>query len=538
MFHINKWFFAFLIIILLAIFVRLAGINTEGLWLDEIMQVNLSMAKSLGEVWKNTPQDKPPIVYFETYFLSKISLSEAVLRLPSIAAGVILVVLVMLLASMIYGENKVIICVSGAIISVSPLCVQLSRELLPYAQGSVFLITTFITALKWLETGNKNWLSFTFITASLSLWFIFQSLALLLSLSLITLLYAFLLRSLPFFTSSHEAAIEKNKLRWQRLYYLMIVLSASVLSTFPMWKRIISNFSGSAPWPAPPLTFATWVFFFEKLSAGFEDSRSNYIWMLFVILAAFETIWLIFHRRTKTYPFMLCLWLLAGLILLYILARLQKHYIASRYLIFFIPLFAILVAGGCERMALYLSKKLEHFIKYNAKYNAIVTKNDSFAPFSRLLKHLVKHKSVAAIIAFLLIMGCIPTLVESYRSRPNFRNLAQSLAQLAKPGDIVLFQHSYEEYCYSYYQNFREKKAPPSTYYQNSTPQDINENLKLQIQNSKRLWIAERIYDTYPIDQHIKEFFWGKEGKLRQYTTIIPYRIELPNDALQKLFLK
>ena len=481
---------AIVIILSLAFIVRVAGVNTEGLWLDEIMEIHTSLCSSLSDVRARIPGDKPPLVYLELYVLTKTGLSEILLRLPSVFAGVILVGLTMALARLLYPYNPTTYLAAGVLIAFSPLSVKLSREILPYSQAGACVAMVYYSGLCWWRGGRWYWLAWSCLFASLSVWFAFQSFAPLAALGLASV----------FGVKIHS---KNHSNYWLRPALLAGILIMSAASTIPLLSGLWAKLSDKPPWTAPPLNWSTLGFFLQKLSAGYDGSKPNSIWILFIVFALGEVLCILFRQENFISRLVFLFWLFGGLILLYGLARFQKHWIASRYLIFFISPLIIFVAGFSCRIPTFLWRQQSGRL---VSYGLIV----------------------------LLIVGSMPTLVSSYHSRPDFRGLAIQLAEQALPNDLVLFQHAYDEYCYAYYQMHRINDAPVSTYYQKTFPDDICPDFMERVARSKRLWIPEHVYDAYPVRPEVRAFFVGDHFNVAQGEPI-PFHIETPENCLEIL---
>lgn len=458
----------YLVLILLGLAIRSYAINIEGFWLDEIMQVSAVKGRNISDVWKNIPPDKPPAVYYELYYLSKICLTETFLRLPSLIANMITMAGVGVIAHLIYGSKKYIVFLSLTIFCISPLNIQLSREILPYAQSNMFLVISFIAILRLLSSSNRRWYFGLFFCTSLSLWSVYQSLP-----SIAALMTGVFL--ILVYNPKEEKSLELASAGMMRLLHIYRIILISIFLTFPLWGRFFSGLHTKAPWNAPPMSWKTIMFFGNNLSAGFDGSKTNTIWLLYGFSLIAEIICTIKEKRRNNCWLLLC-WLVGGLSFLFLMAGAQDHWIASRYLIFYIPPFIVIVAGGLHTIV-------------------------SWIP------NAVGQRFLRVSLPFLVIVWTLPTVIESFHSRPNIRGLARHLEETAQQGDLVLFQHSYDEYCYNFYREEYFKRAPRSTYYQITFPSKLNAEAKNIIKNASRIWVPELINTAYPIDNSIKSFF-------------------------------
>jgi len=494
---------ATILVLFIAIYLRWFIIDREGYWLDEVMQIRSSLHNNIRDVWKNVPKTKPPLSYFELFALTKISISEKVLRFPSFLASVFALVISMKISYIVYNKCKYSYVLTGLYIALSPLDIQLSREVLPYAQSNLFIVIFCFSVIVWIMQKDFLLLIISFLSASISLWFAYQSLSVLLS--FITL---FVVCALLYFAQTRIKSIQiinhKLSQNIKSSFYYIPLIFLSIISTFPLYRNIHANFSNRPAWGAPPFSPQILKYFFQMLSAGYDGSKPNYIFILFGLAGALSLFINLKREQIRLQYIIIATWLILGLSWIYIFAGIQNHWIASRYLIYFIPPFAILVSGG-----------------FRAIINLFSSRQNKLLCFF-------------VILSFMLF-GIMPTYKDSLSSRPNFRGLAKNLSNVSKEGDLVLFHHSYEEYCYSFYQQNIFKGAPKSTYFQKSTPNDLNPNLIDLLKGAKRVWIPERVYEAYRIAPEVKMFFIDKMNT-NQNNEDIKYRLESKERILNTLY--
>ncbi|MBN1867375.1 hypothetical protein JW916_08785 [Candidatus Sumerlaeota bacterium] len=239
------------------------------------------------------------------------------------------------------------------------------------------------------------------------------------------------------------------------------------------WLRSLSAFWGV-------VSVETLAFFARTLSV--DDARgSSWVWPVFAAFLVVGIAAVLRDRRRAVLPLLLAVWLVGGIGVLYVSARMQHHWIAARYLVFFVAPFAVLVAGGCVRVASWIPQKSG-------------------------------RTAVLVAAACVLASPGVPFLWRNVDTGYDFRDLAKRLADRVEPGDRVLFQHAYHEYCYDYYRACVFARAPVSTFYQRTTPDDVNPDWESLARGATRLWAPEIVYDSYPVAPEARTFFLGVGG--------------------------
>jgi 4-amino-4-deoxy-L-arabinose transferase-like glycosyltransferase len=143
-------------LLVLALVLRVAGIERKGLWTDEFKTLNAARL-SVPELVR----DRAMGGHFPTYFLAvKASRalfgeSEAALRLPSVLAGVLLVWMVFQLARPAWGEGAA--ALAGLATALHPRAVWASVEARPYAFLMLAGGASLYALLRALETGRGGW---------------------------------------------------------------------------------------------------------------------------------------------------------------------------------------------------------------------------------------------------------------------------------------------------------------------------------------------------------------------------------------------
>ncbi len=441
--------------------VRLAGLDSEGLWLDEVMPVTRALDHGLVDLWSAVPADKPPLFFYEVWPLARLTLDDPWLRLPAFVFGAALVWGIALLAGALFPDRPFVAPVSALLCAFSPLAAKLSCELLTYSQAAALVTGGYIAGLAWLQTGRRGWLAALFAAAALALWTSYQSGLALVPLGAVALV----------------AAADRS-LRSRSLALAAAVLAAA-LTTIPLWPRLLGSGELESAWGPGPFFTETLPLALGVTGAGFDYTPANPTWLALWVLAAVGGV---AHARSAgdiLRRAVLPAWLLGGLGLLFVSADLRDHWIAPRYLLFFAPPLLLMAAAGIERLCQRLAGR----------------------------RGAATAGALCAALTGLLVLALLPTLAASRRSHPDYRGLARDLSGRAQPGDLVLFQHRFDQAAYEYYRNFRFRDAPLSGALQWRGPDRLGPAVARRLGDAKRVWVAETVYASFPIRPEIARFF-------------------------------
>jgi hypothetical protein len=159
----------------------------------------------------------------------------------------------------------------------------------------------------------------------------------------------------------------------------------------------------------------------------------------------------------------------------------QEHWIAVRYLLFFVPPWLVLCACGTAQVVRWIPG------------------GEARAP------------SIVAACVGLLLIASLPTLADTHSSRPDHRGLAMAVANDAQPGDLVVFQNRLDEVPYLLYRRVMVGAAPPSVSVQLGGRE--NAELLQQIEAASRVWVPELVYPWLPMRDEVRAFFLPDGGE-------------------------
>lgn len=156
---------ALCLIILLAVGLRLYGLENQSLWNDELSGWRYSQVDELDQVIKRVPRDHPPgFQVFLYYWIHNIGDSAYLLRLPSAIAGIFAVFAIYLLGKKLYAKNVGLIAALMMALFWTPL--YYSQEA---RANSMVLLFTILSTYWLLDIGQalkrKNKLPLTAVVS-------------------------------------------------------------------------------------------------------------------------------------------------------------------------------------------------------------------------------------------------------------------------------------------------------------------------------------------------------------------------------------
>jgi hypothetical protein len=96
-----------------------------------------------------------PLNLYAFALLHAVGWNEAILRLPSLAAGIASLVVLPMLAARLVGRTRA--CVFGAILAISPFLVFYSRVARPYSATVLLGILAVFAGCLWIRDGNRRY---------------------------------------------------------------------------------------------------------------------------------------------------------------------------------------------------------------------------------------------------------------------------------------------------------------------------------------------------------------------------------------------
>jgi mannosyltransferase len=148
--------FALLLTIVIALALRMYRLGSQSLWLDEAWSVRVAN-HSLGEILRYRSNIPPLHQVVVRLFIAILGTSEFSVRLPSVLAGVLSVVLVYAITTRLF--NKSAGLVAGLILAISPFHVWYSQDARPYA---LLIVLSLASVWFFLNLRDRpNFIGFT-----------------------------------------------------------------------------------------------------------------------------------------------------------------------------------------------------------------------------------------------------------------------------------------------------------------------------------------------------------------------------------------
>ncbi len=345
---------ALLLITVLATALRLYHLDARGLWVDEIFTAIFASADNdLAEVAQgplSSPVPTPPLWFFITHFFVKaLGSSDAVVRLPSVIAGVLGILAVYKVGETLFDRTTGLI--SAFFLAVSPAHLHFSQEARFYAGIVLFSLLSLYFLHRGVNSGEtKWWVGFTIATILNT----YTHLAAFLVLA-VEILYACLLL-VHHLVAAKRAGATKRLIDTFALP-LLISLGVMTICYVPMMPHLIRGIKGSRGLGNPndiqglELTTGYFLSLFGDFGAGVGIALSLY-------MAAF--LWGLIHaiRKHKRQGLLILLWTVVPFAIVLLLR--PKHWFAAKYVVFILPLYLLTVSLGvtcvAKSVALFLSQ--------------------------------------------------------------------------------------------------------------------------------------------------------------------------------------
>jgi len=154
------------IILVLAAALRLMGLGTRGVWLDEAYEIGIVNGAAVKDIITGLRNDvSPPLHYIILAQVTKLfGPHELHLRLPSVLFGLLLIAAVYGMMRRMFPETQSAF-ISALFITLSPVDIFYSQEIRPYSMLALLGVVSFFSLTRGLATGRLFW----WITCSISL---------------------------------------------------------------------------------------------------------------------------------------------------------------------------------------------------------------------------------------------------------------------------------------------------------------------------------------------------------------------------------
>jgi len=154
----SKW--TLLLVLLLAFYLRLAGLGAKSLWQDEIFTVAIaSTENSVSEVVSiplyNTALPAPPLYFLITHFFLHIGDNDFLLRFPALLFGVLGVSITYALGARLFGRGEGL--VAAFLLAVSSLHVRYSQDARFYSLLTLLSLLSLYFLYRAISNNRSRW---------------------------------------------------------------------------------------------------------------------------------------------------------------------------------------------------------------------------------------------------------------------------------------------------------------------------------------------------------------------------------------------
>lgn len=338
--HIQK--VALLLILSLGAFFRLYGLETQSFWNDELSSWDRSNFDNLSEVIDKgvRPDVHPPGYQMLLYYIERyIGESEAVLRFPSVIAGIFSILVIFLIGRRIYSYREGLIAASLMAVLWTPIFY--SQETRAY---SMLMLFTLLAVYFWIDillNLNKEIKPPFYVTLAYLTTAIIASYLHYYGLFFIMLQGLGLILFIP---------------RTGRAFLFVFTLYALILLAYLPWiPTMISQFYDEGEGNISPPESDAFLAYLEFL---FNESRM----LLFIVLALYGFLLLhsfynLFKTRTdqvsplRVSPgLLLALWLIVPFVIIYLISITARPVLTNRNLIISLPAAYLLLARAITQL--------------------------------------------------------------------------------------------------------------------------------------------------------------------------------------------
>ncbi len=418
-------------VLLLALSVRLRGLDAKGVWQDEIFTAAIastehSAAQVASIAVHNSALPTPPLYFLITHFFLYIGDNDFLLRFPALFFGVLGVATTYTLGARLFGKREGLL--GAFLLSISPLHIRYSQD----ARFYNLLLLLALFSLYSLYRGvfgkdRKWWIAFT-ITSVLNLYnHLFAVLVLLSEIIFAAGLWcaqSVLTSRRPAFSKrasdARDSSIILGKGATRALVVSLVVIGLAYAPWLPYLLRGLTGRKGLGG-AATGGVGLTPSFLVEQLDAwGIGSGWAILVFLVpFVVGAAFRA-----GAQRRQLWLALC-WLIVPSVVLSALP--VHHRFRPRYFLFMVPLYLLFVARGLTAVSEMISTRWRVRI--------------------RLLE--------ISLVTSVLAMGFLsmPALQAYYaEDRVDWRTAAALIADHMSPGDVIVSPGAFAQVALPRYQ--------------------------------------------------------------------------------------
>ncbi|MDH5606245.1 MAG: glycosyltransferase family 39 protein [Candidatus Heimdallarchaeota archaeon] len=327
-----------LLIFSLAYGLRIFHLNARGLWVDELFTAVFSLPDfSYREIFEKaiaTPIPSPPLIFWVTHeFVKYFGVSETVIRMPSILAGILGVAAVYGFGKRLFSTEAGVI--AAVLMAVSPYHIHYSREARYYSFFALFALLCIWFLFEALNSNAWKW------------WGLYTVAAVLMIYS--HLFGMFILIAQAFYIGILVVANkETEKKGWAHLLppYVLNYLGSALLIALafsPMVKPLLASSTGyrglGAEIPVEGVKFD--LRFFLGMFAEFGAGMG--IPLTFFLSGAIWGLLVNYKGKSREMLFLISI-LFIPFVLVYLIR--PKHWFDLKYVIYILPIYLVFVSTG------------------------------------------------------------------------------------------------------------------------------------------------------------------------------------------------
>jgi hypothetical protein len=389
-------------IVALATAIRVYGVNSRSLWLDEVLSSQATAYDSLSDLmaWVKSWIDLMPAYPLITWLLRAFGNGEVALRMPSVVAGIVAVFAIFMLAKSLFGPT--IGLTSASILAVLPFAVWFSQEARTYA---LFMLVTILQMLfvYRARSGDRliDWAAFSACTG----------------MNLYTHYLAITVTAAAYLYLAVGLIADAVGGKWSIRQGLRATASAAVvvLAYLP-WLHLLRTFLRSGN---------TALSRYQGISSGASLGQLRLLlesvsfWGVLLAALAIGLIALVLRLRgNRDESLLILLWLGLPLGGLLIVLRTSTLYLSPRYFSFLIPAAVITAAVGIEATAR---------IVYSAARRVMSSRPARLQPM------------LSAAVAALVVISIVPALAAPQpQPHQDYRGAVDYLIAHSPPNSMVL----------------------------------------------------------------------------------------------------
>lgn len=430
------------VILLVALAVRIWGIDSRDVWYDEALTI-LQSNKSISQINIDVPT---PVHYYFVHVALLFGRSTLILGLPSVILGLLTIVLVYASAKKLSGTNVAL--VTAFLLAISPMHIEFSQQILFFSYFVFFsslILYLVIDFVSHLNAGKLKWGHLLLLVFVNWINVLTQMLALVLipvQLVFFCFLFAKNPKSMIFFRKYAALILALVAVLFSSLLFIGSGGYALFLKTLHIGfeRPITVGYSLSSQLGSTvidsPVKFSQAMFSWFGIGEGIG-------FLAYMTLFFVGAIVLFWRKISRLYALFFFLWLSIPFLVLFSVR--MEHWFEEKYFIFMIPVYLIVIASGI----VFISGYLGHF-------------------FGKKIKFL-KSERFAVFFIVIILVGISSLAIEPIKTRTTFgfpvegfteyswRKVDDFLGKRMKEGDRVFVSRDNTMFL-KYYFSLRDKK--------------------------------------------------------------------------------